>query len=83
MADVAILSQMCGSDGFAGADDHLVERAPLGELRVEFTAEFARPARTDLEATIDGWINVFHGRVLLGEDENSSARFMRQRHSSA
>ena len=83
MADVAVLSQMRGRNGFAGAHDHLVERTPLGKLGVEFTAEFARPARTGIETIVDGWVNMFHGRVLLGENENSSARFGRQSHSSA
>jgi hypothetical protein len=32
---------MGGSSGFAAAGNHLVERAALGELRVEFPAEFA------------------------------------------
>jgi len=32
---------MRGSNGFTAAGNHLVERAALGELRVEFPAEFA------------------------------------------
>jgi hypothetical protein len=51
---------MGGSSGFAAAGNHLVERAALGELRVEFPAEFAWPAGACVEAIDDGWINVFH-----------------------
>jgi hypothetical protein len=66
VADVAVLGQMGGSSGFAAAGNHLVERAALGELRVELPAEFTRPAGACVEAIDDGWINVFHERQLLG-----------------
>jgi hypothetical protein len=57
---------MRGSNGFAAAGNHLVERAALGELRVEFLAKFARPAGACVEAMDDGGINVFHEERLLG-----------------
>jgi hypothetical protein len=63
---------MGGSSGFAAAGNHLVERAALGELRVEFPAEFARPAGASIEAIDDGWINVFHESAAPGRGENDS-----------
>ena len=66
VADVAVLGQMGGSNGFTAAGNHLVERAALGELRVEFPAEFTRPAGACVEAMDDGGINVFHEERLLG-----------------
>jgi len=79
VADVAILCQMGGSNGFAGSGDHLVERAAFGELRVEFPAEFTRPTGACVEAADDGWISMFHERRLLGEARNGFARFVGQR----
>jgi hypothetical protein len=32
----------------------------MGELRVEFPAEFTRPAGAGVEAIDDGWVDVFH-----------------------
>jgi hypothetical protein len=60
VADVSVLGQMRGSNGFATARHHLVEGAALGELRVKLPAEFARPAGACVEAMDDGGINVFH-----------------------
>jgi hypothetical protein len=51
--------------GFTAAGHHLVERAALAEFRVVFPAEFTRPAGACVEATIDGWIDVFHEERLL------------------
>src|ERR1019366_7640405 len=39
--------------------------AALAEFRVVFPAEFTRPAGACVEATIDGWIDVFHEERLL------------------
>jgi hypothetical protein len=63
---------MGGSNGFAAAGHHLVEGVALGELRVEFAAEFTRPAGAGVEAMDDGWVDVFHGRWLLGEARTDS-----------
>ena len=81
MADVAILCQMGGSNGFAGGGHHLIEWAAFGELRVEFAAEFTRPAGACVEAADDGWISMFHERRLLGEARNGFAGFVGQRQS--
>jgi len=62
VADVAILGQMGGSNGFAAAGDHLVDGAALAELRIQVSAEFTRPAGACVETIDDGWINVFHER---------------------
>lgn len=72
VADVAILCQMGRSNGFAGSGHHLVERAAFGELRVEFPAEFTRPAGACVEAADDGWISMFHERRLLREARTDS-----------
>src|SRR6266852_639285 len=61
VADVAVLGQMGGSNGFTAGGNHLVERAAFGELRVEFPAEFTRPAGACVKAMDDGCIDVFHG----------------------
>jgi hypothetical protein len=63
---------MGGSNGFAAAGNHLVEWAALGELRVEFPAEFTRPAGACVEAIDDSWIDVFHEEQLLGEARTDS-----------
>jgi hypothetical protein len=60
VADVSVLGQMRGSNGFAAARHHLVEGAALGELRVKLPAKFARAAGACVEAMDDGGINVFH-----------------------
>ena len=78
VADVAILCQMGGSNRFAGGGHHLIERAASVKFRVEFPAEFTRPAGACVEAADDGWISMFHGRRLLG-GENGFARFVGQR----
>jgi len=72
VAHVSVLGQMGGSNGFAAAGHHLVEGVALGELRVEFAAEFTRPAGAGVEAMDDGWVDVFHGRWLLGEARKDS-----------
>ena len=72
VADVPVLGQMGGSNGFTAAGNHLVERAALGELRVELPAEFARPAGACVEATDDSWIDVFHEERLLGGAKRDS-----------
>jgi len=69
---------MGGSNGFAAAGHHLVKRAALGELRVEFPAEFTRAAGAGVEAMDDGWVYVFHGRRLLEKGENGFARLVGQ-----
>ena len=56
---------MSGSNGFTPAGHDLIERTALGELRVEFAAELARPTGACVEAIDDGWINVFHEERLL------------------
>jgi hypothetical protein len=53
---------MGGRNGFAAGGNHLIERAALGELRVEFPAEFTRPAGACVETMDDSWIDVFHER---------------------
>jgi hypothetical protein len=63
---------MGGSNGFAAAGHHLVEGAALRELRVEFPAEFTRAAGAGVEAMDDGWVDVFHGRRLLGKARTDS-----------
>jgi hypothetical protein len=64
---------MSGSNGFTAAGHHLVERAPLGELRVEFPAEFTRPTRArGVEAIHEGMVDVFHEEHLLGEARTDS-----------
>jgi hypothetical protein len=63
---------MRGSNGFAAACNHLIKWAPLGEVRVKFPAKFAWPAGTCVEAIDDGWVNVFHGKWLLGEAKTDS-----------
>jgi hypothetical protein len=60
------------SNGFAGGDNHLVERATLRELRVEFPAEFTWPAGACVEAIDNSWISMFHERRLLGEARTDS-----------
>jgi hypothetical protein len=65
MADIAILGEMGRCDGFAAAGNHLIDRAALGEMRVELAAKFARPAGASVEATDDCLINVFHEERLL------------------
>jgi len=72
VANVAILGQMGGSNGFAAAGHHLVERVALGELRVELPAEFTRPAGAGVGAMNDGWVDVFHGRRLLEKARTDS-----------
>jgi hypothetical protein len=81
MANIAILGQMGGSNGFAAAGYHLIGGASLRELGVEFAAEFTRPAGAGVEATDDGWINVFHGERLLA-GENGFALDMRRSHGT-
>ena len=58
---------MGGSRGFAAAGNHLVKRAPLRKLRVEFLAKFTTPAGACVEAMYEGCINMFHGERLLRE----------------
>jgi hypothetical protein len=65
MADVSILSQMGGSNGFAAAGHHLVKWTALGELWVEFPAEFTRATGACTEAIDDSRIDVFHEKGLL------------------
>jgi hypothetical protein len=60
------------SNGFATAGDHLVERAALGKVGIEFATEFTLSAGTCVEAMNDGRINVFHEKRLLGRDEKQS-----------
>ena len=72
VADVPILCQVGGSNGFACGGHHLVERAAFGKFRVEFPAEFTRPAGACVEAADDGWISMFHERRLLGEASTDS-----------
>ena len=75
MTDVAVFGQMGGSNGFTAASHHLVERAAVGELRVELAAKFTRPAGArGVEATDESMVDVFHEKHLLG------ARFVRQSH---
>jgi hypothetical protein len=42
------------------------------KFRVEFPAEFTRPAGACVEAVDDGWISVFHERRLLEEARTDS-----------
>lgn len=65
--DVAIFGQMRRRRGFAGGGHHLVERAPMGKLRVKLPAKFTRPAGARIEAFHYGWIDVFHEAFLLGD----------------
>jgi hypothetical protein len=51
---------MCRSAGFTVGYDHLVDGSPVGELRIALTTEFTRSARSGIETTDDGWVNVFH-----------------------
>jgi hypothetical protein len=63
VANVSVLGQVRGSNGFTTAANHLVEGAAVGELRIEFLAKLARPAGTRCVETIDdGWVNMFHGK---------------------
>jgi hypothetical protein len=69
---------MGGSNGFAGGGHHLIERAASVKFRVEFPAEFTRPAGACVEATDDSWISMFHeGGSWRGE--NGFAGFVGQR----
>jgi hypothetical protein len=65
MANIAILTQMGGSNGFATARNHLIEGTAVTEFRIELAAEFAEAAGAYVEAMDDGWVNVFHGDALL------------------
>jgi hypothetical protein len=64
MLYVAVFGQMSGGDGLAAACDHLIERAPAVELRVELAAKFTRPAGAGIEAAGGSSINMFHGKCL-------------------
>jgi hypothetical protein len=78
VADVAVLRQMGGSNGFAGGCHHLIKRAASVKFRVEFAAEFTRPTGACVEAADDGWISMFHeGGSWRGE--NGFAGFVGQR----
>jgi len=74
---------MSRSNGFAAAGDHLVDGAALGKLRVEFPAEFTRPAGACVEAIDDGGVNVFHEERLLGEARTDSPVCEAESHYSA
>jgi hypothetical protein len=58
--DIAVLGQMRRSPGFTAAGHHLIERAAMGELWVEVTAEFTRPAGACVKAIGNGSVDVFH-----------------------
>jgi hypothetical protein len=70
VADVSVLGQMSRSTCFAAAGYHLVERAAMRELRVEFAAEFTRPAGAGVKAIGDGCVDVFHEGLAPGGSEN-------------
>jgi len=70
--DVTVLGQMRRSTCFTAAGYHLVERAAMGELWVEFPAEFTRPAGAGVEAMDDGWIDVFHEEMTPGRARTDS-----------
>jgi hypothetical protein len=56
----------------------LIKRAASVKFRVEFPAEFTRPAGACVEAADDGWISMFHeGGSWRGE--NGFAGFVGQR----
>jgi hypothetical protein len=57
---------------FTAAGYHLVERAAMGELWVEFPAEFTRPAGAGVEAMDDGWVDVFHEEMTPGRARTDS-----------
>jgi hypothetical protein len=60
VADVAILSQMRGSNGFTAAPNHLVDGTTITEIRVKFTAELTKPTGSSIEAMDQGGIDMFH-----------------------
>jgi hypothetical protein len=66
MAHVAVLGQMRGSGGSTVAGNHLIERAALAKMRIEFAAKFTRPAGPSIKAADDGMVDVFHEERLLG-----------------
>jgi hypothetical protein len=74
MANISILGQMRGGNSLTAACDHLVGGTTLRELRIQITAELARPAGSSIETTDDGWVNVFHEEWLLEAGENGFTR---------
>ena len=61
MTDVAILGDMRRGHGFTRGNNHLVEWLASTELWIKLLTEFTRSARTCIEASDNGWIDVFHG----------------------
>jgi len=73
---------MGGSTGFTAAGYHLVERAAMRELRVEFPAEFTESAGACVEAADNGWVDVFHGRAGSWERRKLIRPVVRQSHNT-
>jgi hypothetical protein len=72
MTHVSVLCQMGRSSRPAAAGNHLIERAAIAKLRIEFTAKFTRPAGPGVKAANDGMVDVFHERAAPGEGETDS-----------
>lgn len=71
MPDVAILSQVRGSNGFTAGGNHLVKRTTSGKLGIKFPTKLTNAAGSCVETMDDGSCDMFHEKRLLGRRQQS------------